>query len=70
MLNYKIISKTRDKLGMTQNSLSIKTGIRKDIISKLENGRQMNPTLRTLEILARALEIPVHKLIDDSQITA
>lgn len=39
MLNYKIISKTRDKRGMTQESLSKKTGIRQEIISKLENGK-------------------------------
>ena len=70
MLNYKIISKTRDKRGMTQGSLSQKTGIRPDILSRLENGKQMNPTLLTMEKLARALEIPVAKLIDESQVTA
>lgn len=69
MLNYKIISKTRDKRGMTQDSLSKKTGIRQDVISKLENGKHTNPTLLTLEKLARALEIPVAKLIDESQLT-
>lgn len=69
MLNYKIISRTREKQGMSQSSLSKMTGIRPDIISRLENGRQMNPTLRTLESIAKALQIPVSKLIDESQIT-
>jgi len=70
MLNYKIISKTRDKRGMTQLTLSQKTGIRPDILSRLENGKQMNPTLLTLEKLAMALGIPVAKLIDEKQVTA
>jgi len=70
MLKYAAISKNREKLGLSQERLSKLTGIRVDMISRLENGKQMNPTLRTLEALAKALEIPVHKLIDESQATA
>ena len=70
MLNFKAISKNRQKLGLSQNDLSRLTGIRPDMLSRLENGKQLNPTLRTLELLAKALEMPVMKLIDESEITA
>jgi len=70
MLKYTAISKNREKLGISQEKLSKLTGIRVDMISRLENGKQMNPTLRTLESLAQALEIPVSKLIDETQATA
>jgi len=69
MLKYQVISKTRNKLGLSQSDLSRLTGIRVDTLSRLENGRQMNPTLRTLELLAHALQIPVSTLIDERIIT-
>ena len=69
MLKYQVISKTRNKLGLSQSDLSRITGIRVDMLSRLENGKQMNPTLRTLELLAHALQIPVSALIDERIIT-
>lgn len=69
MLKYKKISKTRDKLNMSQGDLSELTGIRVEAISRLENGKQMNPTLRTLELLAQALQIRVADLVDESAMT-
>lgn len=69
MLKHQVISKTRNKLGLSQSDLSRLTGIRVDMLSRLENGRQMNPTLRTLELLAHALQIPVSALIDERIIT-
>jgi transcriptional regulator with XRE-family HTH domain len=69
MLRHQNISKTRNKLGLSQSDLSRLTGIRVDMLSRLENGRQMNPTLRTLELLAHALQIPVSALIDERIIT-
>jgi len=70
MLNYKAIQRKRRKLGLSQNDISKLTGIRVDMLSRIENGKQLNPTLRTLELLAKALEMPVAKLIDESEITA
>mgnify|MGYP000947003493 FL=1 len=70
MLNYKAIQRNRQKLGLSQSDLSKLTGIRVDMLSRIENGKQLNPTLRTLELLAHALEIAVSKLIDESEITA
>ena len=69
MFKHQVISKTRNKLGLSQSDLSRLTGIRVDMLSRLENGRQMNPTLRTLELLAHALQIPVSALIDERIIT-
>jgi transcriptional regulator with XRE-family HTH domain len=69
MLRYQNISKTRNKLGLSQSDLSKITGIRVDMLSRIENGKQVNPTLRTLELLAHALQISVAELVDESIIT-
>jgi transcriptional regulator with XRE-family HTH domain len=69
ILNYKAISKNRQKLGLSQQELAEKTGMRAEQISRIENGKLMNPTLRTLELLSTALEISVIKLIDDTKVT-
>ncbi len=69
MLNYKAITKNREKQGMSQKKLSELSGIRVENLSRLEKGKQMNPTLFTLESIAKALQIPVSKLIDESQVT-
>ena len=69
ILNYKAISENRQKLGLSQQELAEKTGMRAEQISRIENGKLMNPTLRTLELLSTALEISVIKLIDDTKVT-
>ena len=53
----------RLQTGMTQKELSEKTGIAQGDISKLERGEKC-PTIDTLYRLARALGIPIYKLID------
>ena len=69
MLRHQNISKNRKKLGLSQSDLSKLTGIRVDMLSRIENGKQVNPTLRTLELLAHALQISVAELIDERIIT-
>ena len=69
MFKHQVISKTRNKLGLSQSDLSRLTGIRVDMLSRLENGKQVNPTLRTMELLAHALQISVAELVDESTIT-
>ena len=69
MFKHQVISKTRNKLGLSQSDLSKITGIRVDMLSRLENGTQINPTLRTMELLAHALQISVAELIDERTIT-
>ncbi len=63
MFNYKAVARNREKLGMSQSKLHELTGIRIENISRIENGKQMNPTLFTLETLAKALQIKVSDLI-------
>lgn len=69
MLKYKAIPKYRGKIGMSQSGLSKVTGIRIEYISRMENGKLMNPTLLTMEKLANALQIRVSDLIDDKVMT-
>lgn len=69
MFKHQVISKTRNKLGLSQSDLSRLTGIRVDMLSRLENGKQINPTLRTMELLAHALQISITELVDESIIT-
>ena len=69
MLKYQTISKNRVKYGLTQEHLSRLTGIRKEQISKIENGKIMNPTLLTLEKIAFALNLKIADLIDETRPT-
>lgn len=59
MFNYSKISSRREYLGLSQKDLSTLTGLREDALSRLENGRSLNPQLLTLEALARALEVNI-----------
>lgn len=48
----------RKKLGITGGDLSSATGISIGMLSKIENGT-ISPSLRTLQSLSRALNVPV-----------
>jgi ribosome-binding protein aMBF1 (putative translation factor) len=52
----------REKKGLNQIDLSVHTGLARTHISRLENGRK-EPCLRTLELLATALEMKPWELI-------
>jgi transcriptional regulator with XRE-family HTH domain len=49
---------------MTVEDLEMETGLRKGLIARLEDGRAV-PTLETLDILADALDVPVHRFFYD-----
>lgn len=66
MFKYKTVVKKREFNGFTQEKLASLSGIRKEQISRLENGKIANPTLLTLEKLASALHCKVSDLIDES----
>jgi len=57
------LKKLRAERGMTQEALAEKAGISRSYIARLELGRQ-DPTLGTLEKLAKALKVPVAKLLE------
>lgn len=69
MLKHQALANYRDKRGYTLKSLSKKTGLRIETINRLEKGIETNPTLRTLELLAKGLEIKLTDLIDESKVT-
>lgn len=52
--NLKIIRKAA---GLSQHDLAVKSGIRIGTISAIETGRMKNPSYRTVDALARALDV-------------
>jgi transcriptional regulator with XRE-family HTH domain len=53
----------RARRGMTQEQLAAKSGVGRSHLARLETGRQ-DPTLSTLERLARALGVKVGRLLE------
>ncbi len=56
------LRKLRLKKNMSQGNLAIILNVNRAYISKIENGR-MNPTLSTLEKIAKALGVPADELL-------
>ncbi len=57
------LKKLRAVRGMTQEALAEKAGISRTYIARLELGQQ-DPTLGTLEKLAKALKVKVGRLVE------
>jgi transcriptional regulator with XRE-family HTH domain len=57
------IKTLREHRGMTQEELAEKAGVSRTYLARLETARQ-DPTLSTLEKLAKALRVKVAKLIE------
>jgi len=53
----------REKRGMTQGELAAKAKLSREYVLRLEGARQ-DPTLSTLEALAKALGVPVTELLE------
>jgi transcriptional regulator with XRE-family HTH domain len=58
-MRLKALRKTR---GMSQEALAERAGISRTYLARLETARQ-DPTLSTLEKLAKALKVPIEKLL-------
>lgn len=58
----------RDRAGLTMEGLASKSGVAKNAINAIENGRG-NPTVKTLDALSRALNVPVATLLGQPQST-
>lgn len=56
------IKKLREDRGLSLNMLAIKAGVSNATISHIENGRN-KPSLATLQLLAKALNTDVDKMI-------
>lgn len=63
-MGYKI-KETREKINMTQEELSRKSGVSRGTISALENGSSRATTTKTLMNIARALGVAVEDLFFD-----
>jgi transcriptional regulator with XRE-family HTH domain len=57
------IKALRERRKMTQEQLAAKAGIGRSYLARLETARQ-DPTLSTLEKLAKALRVKVSKLVE------
>ena len=57
------IKKLRQQKKMSQDRLSKKADLALNTILKIETGENSNPTLETLQKIAKALDIPLEKLI-------
>ena len=53
----------RERRGLTQEQLAEKSGVSRTYLARLETGRQ-DPTLSTLEKLAKALGVKVGRLVE------
>lgn len=53
------IKELREKKGMSQEELSKKASVAREIISRLETGRSDTTTTKTLEKIADALDVKV-----------
>jgi len=58
------IKKFRKQLNLSQEELARKAGITYSTLIKLESGVNKNPTVKTLQQLARALEVSLNQLVE------
>jgi transcriptional regulator with XRE-family HTH domain len=56
----------RIRLGLTQDDIEGRTGLFRNYISRIENGHTV-PSLRSLERIASALEVPLYRLFYDGE---
>ncbi|MBO8162819.1 MAG: helix-turn-helix transcriptional regulator [Brevibacillus sp.] len=58
-----IVRKYREKSGLTLAQLERQTGVRKGVISKIENGETKRPELKTIQSLSGALNISYQEIV-------
>lgn len=56
------VRRERERQGLSQDALSVATGMRRSYISELERGRR-NPSVHALERLAKALNVEASELL-------
>lgn len=62
----KNLKKLREKKGLSQDRLAKLADVANNTIIKIEQGKNINPRLDTLRKVAKALDVSVDNLIDDS----
>ncbi len=63
-----ILQKMREKRKMTQEDLSLASGIKQQTISAIESRRNKHPRVDTLYALAKALRCTVDDLITEDEV--
>lgn len=59
------LRESRKQRGITQEELAQRSGVNRKTIGRIERGRG-KPTVRTLEKLARALDVSLRELLPDA----
>jgi len=57
------IRKLREKKGLSQEKLARLADVANNTIIKIESGENQNPTLETLQKIAKALDITIDNLV-------
>ncbi len=60
----------RNERQMTLPALANKAKLSKGLLSKLENDEDPNPSLKTLSVIAKALEVTLSEILDSGKIKA
>lgn len=58
----------REKAGLKQSDIEVRTGIKQHYVSQIENGKQ-NPTLGTMSVLAAAVGLNVGVMLQPTPVT-
>jgi len=59
-----VLRELREAKGLTQVELAEKAKVERTYLTKLETGAKVNPSLAILKRLAKALGVPVAKLLE------
>ena len=57
------IKKTRNKLGLTQDDLVRKSGVKHTTLTKIESNVVVKPSVQTVAKIAKALGVPMEDLL-------
>src|SRR4029077_12072225 len=60
------IRELREQAGLSQGDIERRSGMVRAYISRVEHGRTV-PSVSTLERLARAMEVPLHRFFEDGE---
>lgn len=57
------IKRVRNKLGLTQDDLVRKSGVKHTTLTKIESNVVVKPSVQTVAMLAKALGVPMEDLV-------
>lgn len=63
-----IVKNRREELGLSLKQIEVETGISPSYINRIEKGQRKAPSYRIIEQLAKALDLPVSKLINVAEV--